>query len=70
MSLLQALGPFSPYKVEQAMEEDFLSAKKIEDFLVVESDAERLVERMSKLCLERTTVAPTPIEANHQPTEP
>ena len=57
---------YSPLcKVEQAMEEDFVSAKKVEDFLVVDSDAERLVERMSKLYVEQG--APSPTEANHLP---
>lgn len=49
------------------MEEDFVSAKKMEDFLVVDSDAERLVERMSKLYVEQAAVAPSPTEANHRP---
>ena len=49
------------------MEEDFVPAKKIEEFLVVDSDAERLVERMSKLYLEQATVAPSPTKTNHRP---
>ena len=54
-----------PSKLEQAMEEDFVTAKKLEDFLVVDSNAERLVEKMSKLYSEQVTT-----EGNFSPAEP
>ena len=52
------------------MEEDFVTAKKLEDFLVVDSNVERLVERMSKLYLEQQTTVENHTEANHRPAEP
>lgn len=42
------------------MEEEFLSVKKLEDILLVDSNPERLVDRMTKQYLERsiTTLPP------------
>ena len=74
LSDVATVGVLFPCKVEQAMEDDFVTAQKVEDFLVVDSNAERLIERMSQLYLEQmTVVAPTPTEANSHgscPAEP